>query len=91
VRQWQELFYGKRYSHSVLAASNPDFVKMAESYGAIGYRAKNRAELEVALEKMMAEKELPVLVDVWVSPEENVYIMVPAGAAIYEMLEGDEK
>ncbi|MGH7495541.1 MAG: biosynthetic-type acetolactate synthase large subunit [bacterium] len=91
VRQWQEIFYGGRYSHSELASSNPDFVKMAECYGAIGYRAKTRDELEVALAKMMAEKELPVLVDVWVDQKENVYPMVPAGAAIFEMIEGDKE
>jgi acetolactate synthase-1/2/3 large subunit len=91
VRQWQEIFYGGRYSHSELASSNPDFVKMAECYGAIGYRAKTRAELDVALAKMMEEKGLPVLVDVWVDPEENVYPMVPAGAAIFEMIEGDKE
>jgi thiamine pyrophosphate-dependent acetolactate synthase large subunit-like protein len=56
VRQWQEIFYGKRYSHSELASSNPDFVKMAECFGAIGYRAKTREELDVVLAKMMAEK-----------------------------------
>ncbi len=91
VRQWQEIFYGGRYSHSELASSNPDFVKMAECYGAIGYRAKTRDELEVALAKMMAEKELPVLVDVWVDQKENVYPMVPAGAAIFEMIECDKE
>jgi acetolactate synthase-1/2/3 large subunit len=91
VRQWQEIFYGGRYSHSELAGSNPDFVKMAESYGAIGYRAKSRAELDEALTKMLAEKTLPVVVDVWVAPEENVYPMVPAGAAIFEMIEGKKQ
>ena len=88
VRQWQEIFYGGRYSHSELASSNPDFVKMAECYGAIGYRARNRAELDEAFTKMMEEKQLPVVVDVWVEKEENVYPMVPAGAAIFEMIEG---
>jgi acetolactate synthase-1/2/3 large subunit len=88
VRQWQELFYGGRYSHSELGSSNPDFVKMAECHGAIGYRAKTHAELDLALRKMMEEKELPVLVDVHVAPDENVYPMVPAGAAIFEMVEG---
>jgi acetolactate synthase-1/2/3 large subunit len=91
VRQWQEIFWGGRYSHSELASSNPDFVKMAESFGAIGYRAKTRAELDEALCKMMEEKNLPVVVDVWVSQEENVYPMVPAGAAIFEMIEGRKK
>lgn len=90
VRQWQELFFGKRYSHSELAPGNPDFVKLAESYGARAYRVTNREELQKAMSAMMEEKELPVLLDVHVEREENVYPMVPAGAAIYEMIEGDK-
>jgi acetolactate synthase-1/2/3 large subunit len=90
VRQWQELFYGGRYSHSELGTSNPNFVKLAEAYGAVGYRATNKKELTEALSKMMDENEKPALLDVVVESEENVYPMVPAGAAIYEMVEGEE-
>lgn len=89
VRQWQEFFFDSHYSHTELASSNPDFVKMAECYGAIGYRTKTRDEMHEAFEKMMAETELPVVVDVWVDQEENVFPMVPVGAAINEMLEGE--
>lgn len=91
VRQWQKLFFEGRYSHSELGASNPDFVKLAEAYGAVGYRATNIKELKNALSKMMTENEKPALVDVAVNREENVYPMVPAGAAVYEMIEGEEK
>lgn len=91
VRQWQELFFGGRYSHSELGTSNPDFVKMAEAYGATGYRVTNEKELKENLAKMMQETEKPVLVDVWVNREENVYPMVPAGAPTFEMIEGKEK
>lgn len=91
VRQWQKLFFGGRYSQSELGSSNPDFVKLAEAYGAVGYRATNIKELKDALSKIMKLNEKPALVDVIVKREENVYPMVPAGAAIYEMIEGEEK
>ena len=70
-------------------SSNPDFVKMAESFGAVAYRATNREELQYALNKMLEENELPVLVDACVAQEENCYPMVPAGAALNEMIEED--
>lgn len=87
VRQWQELFFDRRYSHVELESSNPDFVKYAESFGAVAYRATNHEELDDAMQKMLEENELPVLVDVCVSKEENCYPMVPAGAALNEMIE----
>ena len=87
VRQWQELFFEKRYSHSDLQSSNPDFVHLAEAYGALGYRVETRKQLMAALKAMMHEEHLPVVLDVQVEREENVYPMVPAGAAIYEMIE----
>ncbi len=89
VRQWQELFFGHRYSHVELGSSNPDFVKFAESFGAPAYRATTREEMREAFRRMLAEKELPVLVDVMVDREENCYPMVPAGAALHEMVEGE--
>jgi acetolactate synthase-1/2/3 large subunit len=91
VRQWQKLFFGGRYSHSELGHNNPDFVKLAEAFGAAGFRATNVKELKDALNQVMTVKDKPALVDVAVKREENVYPMVPAGAAIYEMIEGDEK
>jgi len=90
VRQWQELFYEKRYSHTDLQAANPDFVKLAESYGAAGFRAKTPAEMEKVLEQAMEINDRPVVMDFHVVKEENCYPMVPAGAALNEMVEGDK-
>ena len=91
VRQWQKFFFGGRYSHSELGSSNPDFVKLAQSYGAKAYAATNEEELRTTFEKMLQEKELPSLVNVFVAREENVYPMVPAGAALFEMIEEELK
>jgi acetolactate synthase-1/2/3 large subunit len=84
VRQWQQLFYDKRYSSTCLACS-PDFVKLAESYGAVGLRATKPHEVVPTLEKAFSLPH-PVLMDFRVSREENVYPMVPAGASIKNML-----
>ncbi|MDP6625459.1 MAG: thiamine pyrophosphate-dependent enzyme, partial [Nitrospinota bacterium] len=84
VRQWQQLFYEKRYSSVCLAAS-PDFVKLAESYGALGLRAKKPGEVKKTIEKALAY-DGPVVIDFVVAKEENVYPMVPAGKPIHEML-----
>jgi len=88
VRQWQELFFQKHYSHSYLGDSNPDFVKLAEAYGAIGYRATRPEEVMPVLQAALAVHDRPVVMDFHCSAEEDVYPMVPAGAAIYEMVEG---
>jgi acetolactate synthase-1/2/3 large subunit len=90
VRQWQELFYDKRYSHSILKKGNPDFVKLAESYGAAGFRATNVSEMNDVLEKAMAINDRPVVMDFRVEEYENCYPMVPAGAALNEMVLGDK-
>jgi acetolactate synthase-1/2/3 large subunit len=90
VRQWQELFYNKRYSHSILKKGNPDFVKLAESYGAVGLRATNTAEMDDILKKAMTINDRPVVMDFQVEEHENCYPMVPAGAALNEMVLGDE-
>ncbi len=91
VRQWQQLFYEKRYSSSVFGSNNPDFVKMAECYGATGMRAETPAEMQDVLEKAMAINDGPVLMDFRVVAEENCYPMVPSGAALNEMVESDEE
>jgi acetolactate synthase I/II/III large subunit len=90
VRQWQELFYGRRYSHSHLEPSNPDFVKLAEAYGAVGLRARTPEELEVVLKQAMEITDRPVIMDIHVTQEENVYPMVPPGAALHEMVDTPE-
>lgn len=87
VRQWQEMFYGGRYSHSMLEESNPDFVKMAEAYGAAGMRASTPDELKDVLEKAHAITDRPVVMDILVSKEECVYPMIPPGAAVDELLD----
>jgi acetolactate synthase-1/2/3 large subunit len=84
VRQWQQLFYDKRYSSTCLTCS-PDFVKLAEAYGAVGLRATKPEEVVPTLEKAFSLPH-PVLMDFRVSREENVYPMVPAGASIKNML-----
>lgn len=84
VRQWQELFYNRNYSHTNMEAQ-PDFVKLAEAYGAEGYRIRKPEELEDVLRKALTSPN-PAFIDVMVEREENVYPMVPAGAALDEML-----
>ncbi len=84
VRQWQELFYNRNYSHTNMEAQ-PDFVKLAEAYGAAGYRISKPEELEDVLRKALTSPN-PAFIDVMVEREENVYPMVPAGAALDEML-----
>lgn len=90
VRQWQQLFYKNRTSYSVFGKNNPDFVKMAESYGAVGMRATTPAEMRDVLDKAMAIDDGPVLMDFRVVETENCYPMVPSGAALNEMVESDE-
>jgi acetolactate synthase I/II/III large subunit len=88
VRQWQELFYGKRYSHTDLVTTgNPDFMKIAEAYGALGIRVTEKEEVESAIKKTLAHTG-PVFVDIIIDREENVFPMVPAGQAINRMIGG---
>ncbi len=84
VRQWQEFFYDKRYSATTMDIT-PDFVALAEAYGALGLRATTRAEVEPVIRKAMAS-EKTVLMDIQIAREEDVYPMVPAGKATTEML-----
>jgi len=87
VRQWQELFYGKRYSSVRLAEGNPDFVKLAEAYGAMGIRVTDKKEVVPALKKAIKARGT-VILDFMIEEEENVFPMVPAGAAIDRMIHG---
>ncbi len=84
VRQWQELFYQRNYCSTCMDAQ-PDFVKLAEAYGAEGYRITEVESLESTLREALASPH-PAIIDVRVEREENVYPMVPAGAALDEML-----
>ncbi len=85
VRQWQELFYKRRYSYTHLC--NPDFVKLAEAYGACGIRVTKKEEVKPAIEKAI-ETPNTVFIDFHIEEEENVYPMVPAGEAIDRMIGG---
>ncbi|MDF0593260.1 acetolactate synthase large subunit [Methanotrichaceae archaeon M04Ac] len=85
VRQWQDLFYEKRFSNTTLYRV-PDFVKVAEAYGALGLRATKPSELEGVLLEAI-ESEVMTVVDVVISPDEKVSPMVPAGASLSEILE----
>jgi len=88
VRQWQELFYDKRYSHTFLDTCNcPDFVKLAESYGAVGIRVTKKKDVKAAIEKAIKTQNT-VLIDFKIEREENVMPMVPAGQAIDRMIGG---
>jgi acetolactate synthase-1/2/3 large subunit len=84
VRQWQELFYDRNYSETCMDAQ-PDFVKLAEAYGAAGFRITEEKDLESTLKEAFATPK-PAIIDVVVDPEENVYPMVPAGCSLTEML-----
>ena len=86
VRQWQELFYKKRYSHTSLAGG-PDFVKVAEAYGASGICVKKKDEVKAALKKALSI-DGPVVIDFRIVQEENVFPMVPAGVAVNQMISG---
>jgi acetolactate synthase-1/2/3 large subunit len=90
VRQWQELFYQERYAHTKLDETVPDFVKIAEAYNAVGLRATKKSEVEPLLKEAFKVKR-PVLMDFVVDWTEKVFPMVPAGAAIDEMLFHEEE
>ncbi len=87
VRQWQELFFNKRYACTDLMANNPDFVKVAEAYGAHGMRVTERDQVRDAVEEAV-KTEGPVVIDFRIDREENVFPMVPAGEAIDRMIGG---
>ncbi len=87
VRQWQELFCERRYVATRLEG-NPDFVKLAEAYGATGVRVTDEAGVRPALERAL-RAEGTVLLDFQVAPEENVFPLVPAGQPLSNMLGGD--
>lgn len=86
VRQWQEFFYDKRYSESVMSVA-PNFVALAEAYGHVGIRVEDPKDLDAALDEAFNKhKDRLVFIDVITDPDENVYPMVPAGAGLNEMV-----
>lgn len=84
VRQWQDMFFDRRYSGVDLSVS-PDFVKLAEAYDCLGLRATNEDEVDAVIERALEERERPVVIDFRVSREENVFPMIPAGGSVNEM------
>ena len=89
VRQWQQLDYGSRYSHSYMDAL-PDFVKLAEAYGHVGIKIEKPGDVEGALREAIRLKDRTVFLDIRTDPTENVWPMVKAGQGISEMLLGSE-
>jgi acetolactate synthase I/II/III large subunit len=85
VRQWQELFYDKRYSHTDLEGKQPDFMKLADAYGILGIRVEKPEEVKGAIEKALAH-DGPVFVEFVVNREENVFPFVPAGGVLNKMM-----
>jgi acetolactate synthase-1/2/3 large subunit len=86
VRQWQTLFFRNRLSHTDIGAVSPDFVKLAEAYGAVGLRVTKASEVKGAIRKAMGVRDRPCLIDFRVVREENVMPMVPAGGTVEDML-----
>jgi acetolactate synthase-1/2/3 large subunit len=88
VRQWQELFYDNRFSETPLADC-PDFVKLAEAYGCLGLRARTIEELGGVVDRALAHNDGPVIVDIRVRRQEKVFPIVPAGAPLNDMIDGE--
>ncbi len=89
VRQWQELFWRKRYSH--VEMSSPDYVKVAEAYGIPGFRATVTSEVDDVIKQLFAI-DGPALAEFKVVKEDNVYPMIPAGQTYHEIIDNpDEK
>jgi acetolactate synthase-1/2/3 large subunit len=90
VRQWQELFFEERYSGVYLDPDVPDYVKLAEAYGAVGLRVESPEEVDAAIEKAYAVEDRSVVIDFRVDPREGVFPMVPAGASNDDIILGPE-
>ena len=86
VKQWQDMQYGGRYSHSTYAESLPDFVKLAEAYGHVGIKISKMSELKKELQRAFALKDKLVFIDVMVDPDEHVYPMAIKGGAMKDMV-----
>ncbi len=90
VRQWQELFYKERYSEVYLSYDTPDYVKLAEAYGAVGLRAEHPDEVDQVIEKALSVTDRSVVIDFRVDSAEMCFPMVPAGASNDEIITGPE-
>ena len=85
VRQWQQLFYEGRYSHTTMDGRQTDFVKLAEAFGAQGIRVENKEQLPGALDTAFAARG-PVLLDVLIDRDEKVLPMIPPGGSIDQII-----
>ena len=90
VRQWQELFFDQRYSGVYLNPDVPDYVKLAEAYGAVGLKVESADEVDAAIEKAYSITDRSVVIDFRVDPSEGVFPMVPAGASNDDIILGPE-
>jgi acetolactate synthase-1/2/3 large subunit len=90
VRQWQELFYEERYSQVYLSYDVPDYVKLAEAYGAVGLRAEHPEEVDAVIEKALSITDRSVVIDFRVDAKEMCFPMVPAGASNDDIITGPE-
>ena len=90
VRQWQELFYGERYSAIDLGFEVPDLVRLAEAYGMPGYRCDDPDDVDATLDKAFGVTDSPVIIDFRCDPTEKVFPMVPAGASNDDVIESAE-
>ena len=90
VRQWQDLLFDRRYA-GVDLECNPDFVKLAEAYGAAGLRVEHEEQLDDAINEALAVEDVPCVVDIQIEAEENVFPMIPAGKTVDEMWLGDPR
>ncbi len=88
VRQWQKMFYKKRYSQVGLNVGTPDFMKLAEAYGAVGIRVIEPADVRAAIDRARQVTDRPVLVEFLCEMEEDVYPMIPAGRSVADMMVG---
>jgi acetolactate synthase-1/2/3 large subunit len=90
VRQWQELFYDERYSEVYLSHDCPDYVKLAEAYGAVGLRAESPDDVDPVIDKALSVEDRSVVIDFRCDPREMVFPMVPAGASNDDIIVGPE-
>ena len=90
VRQWQKLFYNNRFSATELTHDTPNYVKLAESMGAVGHRITTSAEIESTFKDALKENSKPVLIEFVIDPEEMVFPMVPAGGNNDDVIVNEE-
>jgi acetolactate synthase-1/2/3 large subunit len=88
VRQWQELFYEERYSQVYLPPDVPDYVRLAEAYGAVGLRASSVDEVDTIVDKALGIDDRPCVIDFRVDPAEMCFPMIPAGASNDDIIVG---